>query len=79
MAKMSTRWVTVALSSQVVVTSLKVSLVVGTLLVLINHGAAIIQLTLTKGSILQIALTYAVPYCVSTYSSTKAIGASTNR
>ena len=73
MMKTSSRFVAIALSREVVVTALKVSLVVGTILAFINHGAGIIQLALTGESILQIALTYLVPYCVSTYSSVQAI------
>jgi len=73
MMNISSRLVTIALSREVVVTALKVSLVVGTILALINHGAGIIQLALTGESILQIALTYLVPYSVSTYSSVQAI------
>jgi hypothetical protein len=53
----------------VVLTALKVALVVGTILALINHGPALLALELSRQQILQIALTYLVPYCVSTYSS----------
>lgn len=74
MGKVSAGFVTIALSRDVVVTSLKVSLVVGTLLALINHGAALMQLALNGESIMQITLTYLVPYCVAAYSSVKAIG-----
>jgi hypothetical protein len=63
----------IALSNEVVVTSLKTSLVVGTSLALINHGAAIIQGAFSQENYYQIALTYLVPYCVSTFSSTKSI------
>jgi hypothetical protein len=70
---MSHNFLTIALSNEVVVTALKLSLLVGTVLALINHGAEILQGTLTKGNIYQIALTYLVPYSVSTYSSVKAI------
>ncbi len=67
------KYLTIALSNEVVVTALRLALVVGTILALINHGAEILQGTLTKGNIYQIALTYLVPYSVSTYSSVKAI------
>ena len=73
MTKISSRFVAIALSREVVMTALKVSLIVGTILALINHGAGIIQLTLTGENVLQICLTYLVPYCVSTYSSVEAI------
>jgi hypothetical protein len=55
----------------VVLTAIKVALVVGTVLALINHGPALLALELSRQQILQIALTYLVPYAVSTYSSVK--------
>jgi len=67
------KYLTIALSSEVLGTALRLALVVGTILALINHGAEILQGTLTKGNIYQMALTYLVPYSVSTYSSVKAI------
>ena len=67
------KYLEIALSIEVAVTALRLALVVGTILALINHGAEILQGTLTKGNIYQIALTYLVPYSVSTYSSVKAI------
>jgi hypothetical protein len=45
------------------------SLIVGTVLVAINHGPAIIADQLTRERIFQILLTFAVPYMVSTVSS----------
>lgn len=62
-----------ATSRQVVKSSLKVSLFVGTILALINHGNDMLQLSLTHDQRLQILLTYFVPYCVSTYSAVKAM------
>jgi len=53
--------------------ALKVALIVGTVLVLINQGDKIFSLSLSYANILQIALTYLVPYCVSTYSAVKAL------
>jgi hypothetical protein len=55
----------------VVLTAIKVALVVGTVLALINHGPALLALELSCQQMLQIALTYLVPYGVSTYSSVK--------
>ena len=55
----------------VVLTATKVAIVVGTILALINHAPALLALELSRQQILQIALTYLVPYCVSTYSSVK--------
>jgi hypothetical protein len=55
----------------VVLTAIKVAIVVGTILALINHGPALLTLELGRQQIVQIALTYLVPYGVSTYSSVK--------
>ena len=57
----------------VVKSALKIAFVVGSVLALINHGGDILALHLTQGSVLQILLTYMVPYAVSTYSSVRAL------
>lgn len=62
-----------ALRSDVLRTALKVALVVGTILALINHGPALLSLSLTSSNLLQILLTYLVPYCVSTHSAARLI------
>jgi len=49
--------------------SFRVSLVVGTILVGINQGDAILDGRVGLTELLKIVLTYLVPYCVSTYSS----------
>lgn len=66
-------FVSMALSKSVVLTATKVAAVVGTVLALINHGTAILELDIGAGHFLQIGLTYLVPYCVSTYSSVTAL------
>jgi len=66
-------YLNIALRPNVCLTALRVSLVVGTILALINHGSAIIGFSLSIGNVLQIFLTYLVPYAVSTYSAVKAI------
>jgi hypothetical protein len=45
------------------------ALVVGVILIAINHGAAIVAGEVTSGRILQMCLTVLVPYTVSTVSS----------
>lgn len=45
------------------------AMIVGVTLIAINHGAAIITHTVTRGRILQMCLTVLVPYLVSTISS----------
>ena len=49
------------------------ALIVGSILVAINHGPALLSGTLDRGRMLQIALTVVVPYLVSTISSVLAI------
>ena len=55
--------------------AIRTSLVVGSLLALINHGDSILAGTLSGGAILKILLTYAVPYCVALYASISAMKA----
>lgn len=62
-----------ACSRGVVTSAVKIALLVGTVLALINHGGGIISMSLSQGSVLQILLTYLVPYAVSTYSSVRAL------
>ncbi|CAH0990862.1 hypothetical protein SIN8267_00962 [Sinobacterium norvegicum] len=66
-------FIQLAIRPRVVSTALKLSLLVGTVLAIINHGPAMLQFTLGSDNFLQIALTYLVPYCVSTYSAVKAL------
>jgi hypothetical protein len=53
--------------------AIKVALVVGTLLVIINHGDALLSGEVTIKAYIQMGLTYLVPYGVSTYASVQAI------
>jgi hypothetical protein len=46
---------------------LRVAVVVGTLLNLINHYDVLFGAPLTRAAVIQIALTYLVPYFVSTH------------
>jgi len=66
-------WIGLATSRSVVQRATVVALVVGSILVIINHGDAIVRGDLSAGRLLRIALTIAVPYCVSTYSSVSAL------
>jgi len=52
-----------------IIRSVKVALVVGTILALINQYDAIFSGNLTPTNIFQILLTYLVPYSVSTFGS----------
>ncbi len=48
-------------------TGLRVALVIGTLLFIINHGVALWQGQMTRQRWLSGVLTYIVPYCVSVH------------
>lgn len=48
--------------------SLKMALVVGTLLAVINHGQAIVTGRFTSDQLLPLCLTYCVPFAVAMYS-----------
>ncbi len=50
-----------------------IALIVGQILAVINHGDKILAGTLTSGDLVKIALTFAVPYTVSTISSVLAL------
>ena len=58
-----------AVEGKCVVRSLKIALVVGTILALINHFDSIVTGSMSPTVIFQIILTYAVPYSVSTFGS----------
>jgi len=65
-------WWVIAVRADVVWRSLKVAAVVGTILVLINYWDRLVPYTLDLNAWTKIALTYCVPYCVSTYASVSA-------
>ncbi|MBA2556686.1 MAG: nitrate/nitrite transporter NrtS [Chloroflexi bacterium] len=62
-----------ACAPTVVRRSLKYAIVVGALLILINHGDAILRGDLPPARLLRMLLTIAVPYTVSTLSSVEAM------
>lgn len=66
-------WINVACERPVVVRACKLAAVVGTLLIAINHGDALVSGDVDGRRLFKIALTYLVPYGVSTYSSVSAI------
>jgi len=55
------------------------SVVVGAILISINHGDAIVAGTLDSGRFFKMALTMLVPYCVSTLSSVGALRAAAKK
>jgi Mg/Co/Ni transporter MgtE len=62
-----------ALQRSVVIRALRISVVVGVVLAIINHGDKLITGQLNAITAFKIALTFAVPYCVSTFSSVLAV------
>ena len=68
-------WLAVALRPAILKRGIKVGLVVGTTLALINHGDKILTMTLDGESLLKIGLTYLVPFCVSTWASVQTVRA----
>jgi hypothetical protein len=72
----SASWVAIARRPEVVRRSLRVAAAVGTLLVVINYADRAIAGTLGAADWLKMALTYFVPYGVSTYAAVQTIRSS---
>lgn len=66
-------WLALALKPSVVKRGLKFALVVGAVLIAINHGDAIVRGEVSGYRLFQMALTVCVPYIVSTLSSVGAL------
>lgn len=64
-----TEWFEVAGQKAIVQRSLRIALIVGSLLTLINHYDVLFGEPLTTTRLVKILLTYCVPYCVSTFAS----------
>jgi len=62
-------WLRIAWEPAVVRRAVRIALVVGALLILINHGDALLHGAVSPLRLGQMALTVLVPYCVSTFSS----------
>jgi hypothetical protein len=67
------RWLHIAVRRDVVHRSVKVASIVGTILALINHADRLLPYSLDFAAWVKIAMTFCVPYCVSTYASVSAI------
>lgn len=63
----------VAMCPHVVRRAIKYMVIVGAILITINHGDAIVQGQVTAPRVLRMLLTCLVPYCVSTLSSVEAV------
>ncbi len=66
-------WLQLALSQRIVRRALKDPLILGTILIGINHSGALLRGELTAAHVLQVVLTPLGPYCVSTLSSIEAL------
>lgn len=73
MRRKVTAWLEISLRRDVVRRSFKVASIVGTILALINYWDRFFPYTLDATAYFKIALTYCVPYCVSTYASVSAV------
>ena len=67
------QYITLAMKPSIVKRGLKFSIVVGTILIAINHGDTILKGQLTSTHLYKMVLTYSVPYIVSSLSSIQAI------
>ena len=70
-----TGWLNLAMSGPVVRRALKYALVVGAILITINHGDAVLHGEISAMRLLKMGLTVMVPYMVSTLSSVEAMRA----
>ncbi|MDC3108305.1 nitrate/nitrite transporter NrtS [Paracoccaceae bacterium] len=66
-------FLTLAFRESVIKRAIKIALIVGCILALINHGDRIIFRDMQSVDWFKILLTFCVPYCVSTISSVLAI------
>jgi hypothetical protein len=67
------RWLEVATSQPVVIRALQCAVIVGAVLIAINHGDAILSGGVSGDRVAKMVLTVFVPYAVSTASSVSAI------
>lgn len=64
-----TEWLRVAIEPAIMRRALKCAVVVGAILISINHGDALLRGDITTARLLKMGLTVIVPYLVSTFSS----------
>lgn len=72
-------FISLAMQRDVMVRALKTSILVGVILVAINHADALVQGDLDLVRFAKIVLTFMVPYCVSTYASVSTMKNMNNR
>ncbi|NNC99661.1 MAG: nitrate/nitrite transporter NrtS [Gammaproteobacteria bacterium] len=63
----------IAFSRDVMPRAIRVALIVGTILALINHGDKMMLEAFSRADIYKVILTYFVPYSVSSWSSVRAL------
>ena len=73
-----TDWLRIAARRDIVTRSVKVALIVGSILVAINQGNRLLAGEWSLEIALKMVLTFLVPYCVSTYASVSAVRAQTS-
>jgi hypothetical protein len=66
-------WLHIASRKPIVMRGLKYGILVGSILIIINHGNAMAAGTVDFTRVIQMILTVLVPYCVSTASSVGAV------
>ncbi len=66
-------WLHIASRKPIVMRGLKYGILVGLILIIINHGNAMAAGTVDSTRVIQMILTVLVPYCVSTASSVGAV------
>ncbi|WP_375276438.1 nitrate/nitrite transporter NrtS [Alteromonas australica] len=71
LASQKPHWLAIAFRASVVTRGIKIALIVGSVLALLNHGDKIFSATLSQSDLYRILVTYLVPYCVSTYSAVR--------
>lgn len=67
------QWLRVALSPGVIARAVKVALVVGSVLNLVNQGTVLLAGEFADFDAMRGLLNYVVPYCVATYGATSAL------
>ena len=73
MATVDLNWWHYARSPDVQRRALKMSAIIGTVLATINYADKLVGAGLSTSDLCKIALTYCVPFCVSTYSAATAL------
>ena len=73
MKELSTSWKSLLVDREIVLRGLRFAVVVGIILVVINHGDAVLRGDIDSDRMARMVLTVMVPYCVSVFSSISAI------